>query len=580
MKRAIFYSIFILSMLLSQGAVASEFSICQKYKLENEKIIRFTTTEKKLICGSEDLDGWEEIPEDQSEFFIKSFLQDRGYYFPQFSRGDDLTIVNAGDQTHIKRFKTTGDKFRFIKSRKFRGMIRAILTPSKLTEIEGRVADLLQEKGYACPKVNATADARTGVVTVNIAAGKLEKIKSVVEKKAPKELKLGVLRRYDAFKIGKRYNKNLLSLTSRRAQDDGIVTSTYFLTDCECDGVVLEQNTIAGKPRLFIVGFGASTEEYGIGKLSWKHSRMGKLGSSIRFLLYGSYRLQRFLTKGNIYFLSDPSRWHIAPELEVKRENERQYEMLTGRIYVPPAVTHDWQKVGLQFSFGPEFNYTHTFRGDNKGSTHFIAGAARIRVMSHDFEFFKDEPKSGFRLDAFTNFTHKATFSSFTAQRFKIGGVWVTDLAGFRPPMFLFGIRGGASTTLVNSYSNSYNKLPPDYLSYLGGSHDVRGFARESLPKSPDKSLTSAYIGAELRLAKVLPMNIQPIIFADAGVLGEYSFNFDYPLYWSPGFGIRWPSPFGVFRATAARGYVVNNNKPNNQGVGGWTFFFSFGEEF
>ncbi len=580
MKRAIFYSFFVLSVLLPQDLSADEFSICQKYKLENKTIIRFTSTEKKLICGSENLDGWQEIPEEQSEFFIKSFMQDRGYYFPEFIRSENQTIVKAGDKTYIKNITITGDHPRFIKPRKMRGLRKALLTPSKLTEIEGRIADRLQENGYACPKVDATADARNGEVTVDIDAGKLEKIKSVVEEKPPKELKHGVLRRYDAFKVGKKYNKNLLTLTSRRAEDDGIVTSTYFLTDCECDGAVLEQNTITGKPRLLIVGFGASTEEYGIGKVSWKHSRMGKLGSSVRFLVYGSYRLQRFLTEGKIFFLSKPSRWHIAPEFEIRREYERQYDMLSGIIYIPPAISYDGQHIGLRASFGPAFDYTHTFRGDNKGGTHFVAGVGRLKIISHDFEFYKDEPRSGFRFEAFASLTHKSVFSTFTAQKFAIAGTWVTDLGGFKPPLFLFGIRGGATTTVVRRYSNSYNRLPPDFLAYLGGSRDVRGFSRRSLPKSPEQALTSAYIGAELRLAKVLPMNLQPIIFADAGVLGEFSMNIDYPLYWSPGFGMRWPSPFGVFRATAARGYVVHNNKPNNDNVGGWTFFFSFGEEF
>ena len=131
------------------------------------------------------------------------------------------------------------------------------------------------------------------------------------------------------------------------------------------------------------------------------------------------------------------------------------------------------------------------------------------------------------------------------------------------------------STTLISETRYAIRNLTPQFHYYLGGSSDIRGFARKSLPREVNPALTQLYSGLELRLASVLPYKIEPLIFLDGGVLGFSSNRLEMPFYYAPGSGIRWNSPFGVFRATLALGYIYQNAASANI-----QFFLSYMEEF
>lgn len=570
---------FLAALLFPAAAEAITYSLCPNYKIQSMRRIVFTPNEKELVCGSKKVESWKKIPTDQAKFFLRSFLQERGYYFPAFMEEDGYILVDVGTKTYITSLEVAGDVPKKLKMHKVRHIIRAALTPNKLDEITRIATATLQSIGYPCPKLEITADARYGIVTLKVDPGPEQNVVSVEE--SPIDgVDPDILRRYDAFRTGKSYDQTLLTLTSRRTEDDGIVTNTYFVTECQADGAHLKQNSIAGKPRLVILGVGASTEEYAIGKASWKHARLGKMGSSLKFLTYASYRLQKFKAESSLYLLPNPSRWFLYPQLTFQRENERQYDLIDTKLSLPPTVTWDWQRVGLAMSIGPSFNFVHTFSGDNVGSTHYLSGYFALKMKSHDFEYSATEPVGGFSIEALGQFTNDSALSSFTAQRFGMAVTYLRSLFGMRPPFLVFGIRIGAATTITDRDSPTFGKLPANFLRYLGGAENLRGFSRKSIPKSPDEALTSAFVSSELRLVSVLPMNLQPIVLLDAGVIGNRSLDFDYPIYWNPGLGMRWPSPFGVFRITAAHGHVAKNQDPANTGVGGWTFFFSFGKEF
>ena len=108
----------------------------------------------------------------------------------------------------------------------------------------------------------------------------------------------------------------------------------------------------------------------------------------------------------------------------------------------------------------------------------------------------------------------------------------------------------------------------------------MRGFSRRQLPNANRGALTGLYVGGEARLANALPLNFQPLVFFDIGVMGQKSMDLDFPVYASPGFGLRWPSFVGVFRVTLGRGFLINNKNPANNNLEHWQFFFSYGEEF
>jgi translocation and assembly module TamA len=100
---------------------------------------------------------------------------------------------------------------------------------------------------------------------------------------------------------------------------------------------------------------------------------------------------------------------------------------------------------------------------------------------------------------------------------------------------------------------------------------DLRGFDRQAVPLQG--AMTAAFLDPEIRFSTVLPLNIEPLLFIDLGLIGSDPWTFDQPLLYAPGGGFRWKSPVGTLRTTLAHGYPVDL-------AGGWTFYFSFGEEF
>lgn len=106
----------------------------------------------------------------------------------------------------------------------------------------------------------------------------------------------------------------------------------------------------------------------------------------------------------------------------------------------------------------------------------------------------------------------------------------------------------------------------------------MRGFARKQLPSSGDGYLTVLYEGLELRIVEVLPWGLQPLVFLDGAMAGARAGTLDPAVFYSPGVGIRWASPFGAVRGTLGRGFVLQAD--SGSVAPGYQFFFSFGREF
>lgn len=579
MRRVPILIALIMSVALRAEAEPRLYEICHGYKIESKSPTSFNANERKLICGDPKAVSWQDIPRFQAEYFIRTFLQERGYFFPVFRSERDYVIVEPGEKTHIDGIEVKGNPpewFRVWKRRKIDG---APLTPTILSALEDWTKNQLKARGFACPKAATEADAVSGRVTLTVQPDERVRILSVDEEEVEK-LRPGTLRRFDAFHVGDIYDNRNLTLTARRIGIDGILQSSYFLTECTPEGAKLTQKSIPGAKRLVSVGFGASTEEYFIIKGVWKQARIGKNGSSFQVAGRGSYRKQRLFITGHVYPLPFPTRWHLRPSLSTRRENEKKYEYLSTDIWLPPAVTWDTPGWGFELTFGPKFNFTRTFKGAQSGWTHFLSLATTLEMMSHDYEYYIADPRSGYTLRTYADLASGKIASTASAQRLGFNGQALWNIAGLEPPLLIFGIRGSAATTITEFNGPDYARLPPWMFHYLGGSANMRGFSRMGLPKTNRGSLTSIYAGAELRLANILPLNLQPIAFVDVGALGNRSFDLGYPAYWSPGLGIRWPSFIGVVRLTFARGYLINNNDPDNLRLSHWQFYFTLGEEF
>lgn len=553
--------------------------ICNGYQVDSERIIKFNANEKKLICGDPGVASWEKIPRFQAKYFIRTFLQQRGYFFPEFREDEETVTVIPGEQTYVTDIEVEGSpppQFRVWQRRQIRN---GLLTPDALNALENWSKRKLGNWGYACPAVESEADAETGKVKLRLEPGEEMRIIDVDEE--PVEgLRHGTLRRFDAFRIGNLYKRLNLSLTSRRVAGDGILQSSYFLTECTPEGARLTQKSIKGARRQVSVGFGASTEEYFIIKAAWKQSRIGLNGSSFEIAGRGSYRKQRLFMQSQIYPFPFPTRLHLTPSFLTRRENQSRYEYVANDFWLPLAYSWDTLNTGFRLAAGPKLDFTRSIKGATPGWTHFLSAMAQFDVASHDYEYYIADPRSGYVMSAMAELASDKALSSITAQKLSISGEALWNIAGFDPPLFILGIRGVAGTTITDYDSPKFARLPPNYLYYLGGSTTMRGFGRRSLPKTIRGALTSLYAGAELRLANLFPLRFEPIVFVDVGVMGERSFNLDVPGYWSPGLGVRWASLIGVVRLTVARGYLIRNDDPANRSLSGWQFYWSLGEEF
>jgi translocation and assembly module TamA len=154
------------------------------------------------------------------------------------------------------------------------------------------------------------------------------------------------------------------------------------------------------------------------------------------------------------------------------------------------------------------------------------------------------------------------------------------NLGRFDPPFMVLSWRGFAGTTLASDGTIASDIIPVSMRFYIGGDADIRGFSRKELPFHGRGFYTALYNGIELRAGDVLPLGIQPFILLDVAKGGDESFHLAGELYWSPGFGVRWKSPFGVVRASLAHGFIENGAEEQDPEDEHWQFFASFGQEF
>lgn len=569
---------------------------------EGSARIRLSDLERTLVCGDQEVKAWSEIPFNQARYFLTVFLQDRAYLRPQFEIRGEVLLVNPGERTFSHEVIVTGAP-KFFNIKKKRQILHEALTPGLLDEIEGWIRGELRAHGHACPKLSTKADPATGDIRVKVMPGPTFTIASVTQESVD-GLGPGALRRFDAFEMDKLFNDDLLELTSRRVEDSGVLQSSFFTWSCpeeipepppapgevrlpvaetqpapgEIPEVDLFQRTFAGKPRLFTIGFGASTEEYGIVRGSWKHARWGENASNFEVSFYGSYRRQQVDISSEWYAFSPLSRWFVQPSVNFTHRYESDYQYISVNSQGALGRTYDNQKIGLRFTAGPNLNFTRTFKGAQPGLTQFLSLRYDFKLMSHYWEYWQEDPRTGFMVSLNGNFGTQSIFSSISAQRFRLEGQYLYNLMGLDPPLLVFGIRGGLMGTLAAQDQVTRDILPPNYKYWLGGSQNLRGFDRQELPNS-DGALSAAWASVEVRLAHLLPFWIQPFIFMDVGILGDQAFSFGSPVYFSPGGGLRVASPIGVFRTTFSHGFKTSE-ADNNPGNTHFQFYITYGEEF
>lgn len=540
--------------------------------------VKLTDLEKRLVCGDPGSDGWKEISLPQARQFMTAFLQARGRHFPAFGARDGTLEVSAGSATVVTRLVGDGldEVYDLGKRRKIVGQL---LTPDLLDKVQKGVAFELESRGYACPKVVVTADARDGVVRVDAAPGTPYALEGIAPADVP-GIEPSAFDRYRAFVPGQPYDARLLALTADRIKADDLFLSAYYDVACTTGGARVVQRVVEGKPRLVTVGVGADTEGLVQGRMRLKQSRIGRRASSAEVSLFAS-RLQQSLDADASLYLSDTSRLYMYPAGYVRREDEIQYEAAHSEAAFSPAWTHDGSDFRVEVRGGPAYDYFNTIRGEGPTRSSWAAFVTRTVFRTHMYEYYRRDPRRGWTGTLETSSRVRGAYSHVTAHRVQVSGEGDWNLGNYEPPLLVLATRGLLGTTAASGGSSvAFAEVPPTERFFLGGDADLRGFQRKRLPDDAGGFLTAVYQGMELRAGDVLPGDVQPLVFVDAAMGGRRDFHLDADVYYSPGAGFRWVSPFGSVRATVARGLVWRNGSPTEAPRPHWQLFFSFGKEF
>jgi len=564
-------------------SVAAREHLCPNIVISRNFSPGLNVTEKILVCGDEKTDdavgkSWRRVPFSQAKFHLKTFLHNRGYFDVDFKEQENALYVTIGEPTKVKKVIVSGVPAFFSIEEKG-NIIEQVLTPELLDDLENWVAFQLEVNGYPCPDVKSKANS-DGSVAVSVNTGQKQKFAVVIEEPI-ESLNPGIIRRYDAFQLGNPFDARLLRITEKRAVTDGTVQTLHLNSACGPDGAIVRQEALIGPPRLLRFGFGVDTEGLVQARISWSNSRVGRMASQTRISAYASILEQRFDTSFDWYHLPYSSRRFIRPQLTVSRENEKYFEFISSRAQVVSATSWDGEDWHLAFQSGPLFDVINTLDGIGPRRAQFLSLDTNLSLISHTFEYYQRSPRAGASFSLGATLNTDRLVSSASAQKLRAGGEVLINYSNYDPPLLIFGLRGVAATTVSEERAIPGTLLPPNFRYYLGGSADLRGFGRGELPADGQGGLTSIYGGFETRVIGVLPISMQPFGFIDLGILGETPFLYNFPIYWSPGFGVRWESPVGSFRGTLAHGLVAGStDRSTREQISHWQLYLSFGEEF
>ncbi len=561
-----------LFLLAALPAQANEEAVCNRFVIANSPGLGLTSSELALMCSNPGVEAWSNVTSTQALFYLRTFLELRGYHEMKSERVGDKIRITLGPLSRVKYFSLEGAPPHF-GERKLRKIKGEVLSPNLLNQIEERLFQRLQSQGYACPEQKIQADPKSGEVRVRMTTGKRGQVAAVTSEKVD-HFDAQALRRYDAFVIGAPFHGDWLRVTENRIVSDGVVQNSHFSIVCKDDAVLLHQKTVTGPPRSFAFGVGVNTERGPSIRGSWKHVRLGEMGSSIEFAAAASFRLQEITAKPKWYFLPYPSRLYFYPQLVMKREDEKFFERYSGILQLTPGTSWDSQNLGITLIAGPALNFMRAARGPGPKETEFMSLNGAIKIENHIHEFYQASPRSGFKLDLMAAVTAQGLASNVSAQMVRMNFESLYNLFDYDPAVVVLGVRGSLATTFVDPAASP--RLPQSYRHFLGGSADLRGFPRNQLP-GEEGGLTSAFVSAEIRLPDLLPWGLQPLALADFGAMGAKSATLDAALYYSPGLGVRWESPIGVIRSTLARGWITGAPADARAGI---QLYVSYGEEF
>jgi translocation and assembly module TamA len=553
----------------------SEQQLCENIFLKQGRL-NLSTNEKVLVCGSpKGGEGWRHVPLPQAQYHLKVLLQEQGHLNPRFERKGNQLNVWSGAKAQFNQLKVVGAEG-ILTADKKRNIIGENITSAKLDEISQWAESELKSQGYACPQVDVKVQAWDGLAYVSVAPGLRAKV-AKIRRTGLDDLDEQTLARYMAFAVGEVYDVRKTQLSVARLLTDGLIQSAYFTVACEGDRADLHLRADIGRPRLFRIGLGASTEEFPFVDFWFKNTKIDDRASSLTATLHASPLLQSLDLSTELYWLPSAFRTFFGPRFRAARKSESFLEELSIKVGADLGRNWDVWSTRLRSRLGPTLNYVNTVRGQGPDDVSFVSWEGSILAMSHVYEFGARDQFSGWeaRFDYDGQRADGGSYINVDKYEVNIKRLW--NLGNFAPPLFVLGTR--IDLAAVDN-RNKVAKLPSEYRYFYGGDENLRGFGRKVLNNGDFGYLTAAYMGFELRLIEELPYRLEPFLLYDIAKLGDGRYNLSDPVFTSWGVGLRWASPFGTLRGSAARGEIFNEDQISDSYPQEWVYFFSFGQEF
>lgn len=568
------------SALFSPPSVFAAETLCDGI-LVKEGSLRLNDNERVLVCGSsKGGEGWERVPLPQAELHLRSIVQNLGYLQPRFERTRTELFLWLGPRTEIQKFTVQGGEGALDPGKK-RKVVGEPLVPDKLNEIEAWANRSARSQGYACPVFELEAHAWDGSVGLKANLGSQKRIGEIVYENL-EGLNLDVMDRYQPFSEGDVYDIRKTQIMTARLLADGLFQSAYFLTHCQDERVRLELNTSIGLPRILRFGIGASTEELPFFDLTFRNARLDDKASSITGTLHASPRRQSFTLSSELYWIYGWPRVFLGPRASLSREAEASFETNTAKAGVDLGRNFDLWNTRFLARWGPTYNYVRTIRGVGPEDAGYPTFDGSLSFMNHDYESSLREQFEGWSGSFFYRGQNQGLGSKVDVNRYDFRFKHLWNIGGYSPPLFVLGSRWDTAFVDASALNQSDARtlLPIEDRIFAGGDQDLRGFPRQSINNGGLGYLSFVYLGFELRVIEELPYRLQPFLLWDFGRVGNARYKLDPPLLTSEGAGIRWASPFGTLRGSAARGRIFGADVSTASYPQQWVYFFSFGQEF
>ena len=571
---------FFLAGFLATVAPAKESKICQHIIL-HDGALKLNGNERVLVCGSNrGGEGWVDVPLPQAQLHLTAILRSLGYLKPRFERQGDELDVWQGERTRIQSLHVK-DETGLLDPTRVRKILDRPLEPDRLNHVETWANQYSRSRGHACPVIVVEAHGWDGSINVDAKLGERQRIVSL-DPGDLDGLNPAVLDRYQTFSMGDEYDVRKTGIMTNRLLASGIFQSAYITNTCAATETRLKLETSAGKPRILRLGIGGSTEELPFLDLTFKNTRLDEMASSFTALLHASPRRFTVGAQSELYWFPGWNRTFFGPRTDYTREIESSFESATAKVGGDGGINFDKGSTRFTARAGPTLNSTRTYRGLGPAVSSYPSIDASVALMSHVYEWGLRDQYQGWNANFQYHSQSRGLGSQINVSRYDLDIKHLWNIGAYWPPIFVLGSR--IQTILVDAPNLTANAndqlLPTKERIYAGGDDNLRGFGRNEISNGDVGYLTFAYLGFELRLIEELPWHLQPFLLADAGQLSPVRYTLDPPIYVSQGFGLRWPSPLGTLRASAASGRVWRGTPKTDMIPQRWVYFFSFGQEF